>query len=101
MKVSPSFPDDGFSLSSGSLVNGQLNGSGSKGGHKQDGSLHSKGHDGSSKYGEDGPAKKRWDCEAALKFHTHTLSSSSFSVCVFPCNEFSSAKSMHNVSELH
>lgn len=41
---------------SGSLANGQLNGSGSKGSHKEDGLLRSKGLDGSS---EDGPAKKR------------------------------------------
>lgn len=39
-------------------ANGQLNGSGSKGGHKDDGSLRSQGLDG-GKYGEDGPAKKR------------------------------------------
>ena len=47
-------------LSSGAslLANGQLNGSGSKGSHKEDGSLRSQGLDG-GKYGEDGPAKKR------------------------------------------
>ncbi|XP_074543742.1 protein Jumonji [Halichoeres trimaculatus] len=59
---------DGTTNSNGSLVNGQLNGSGSKGGHKQDGSLHSKNHDGSSKYGEDGPAKKRPRLQAQRKF---------------------------------
>lgn len=42
-----------------SLANGQLNGSGSKGSHKEDGSLHSQGLHGNSKYGEDSPAKKR------------------------------------------
>lgn len=40
------------------LANGQLNGSGSKNGHKEDGSLRSQGLDG-GKYCEDGPAKKR------------------------------------------
>lgn len=50
-----------FSAAGASLLaNGQLNGSGSKSGHKDDdGSLHSQGLDG-GKYGEDGPAKKRW-----------------------------------------
>lgn len=47
-------PPAGASL----LANGQLNGSGSKSGHKDDGSLRSQGLDG-GKYGEDGPAKKR------------------------------------------
>lgn len=42
-----------------SLSNGQLNGCGSKGGHKQDGS-HSQSTDGGSEYSEDNPAKKRW-----------------------------------------
>lgn len=37
------------------LANGQLNGSASKNGHKDDGSLRSQGLDG----GEDGPVKKR------------------------------------------
>ncbi|KAK7899045.1 hypothetical protein WMY93_019898 [Mugilogobius chulae] len=41
-----------------SLANGQLNGSVSKGSHKEDGLLRSKGLDGSGGY-EDGPAKKR------------------------------------------
>lgn len=40
------------------LANGQLNGSGSKNNHKEDGSLRSQGLDG-GKYGEDGPVKKR------------------------------------------
>lgn len=49
-------------LSSGaSLLANGLNGSGSKGNHKEDGSLRSQGLDG-SKYCEDGPAKKRWEC---------------------------------------
>ncbi|TNN86035.1 Protein Jumonji [Liparis tanakae] len=43
---------------SGSLVNGQLNGSGLKGSHQEDGSLCSQGP-GSREYCEDGPAKKR------------------------------------------
>nr|XP_029138450.1 LOW QUALITY PROTEIN: protein Jumonji-like [Labrus bergylta] len=59
---------DGTTNSNGSLANGQLNGSGSKGGHKQDGSLHSQGLDGGSKYGEDGPAKKRPRLQAQRKF---------------------------------
>ncbi|XP_041664698.1 protein Jumonji isoform X2 [Cheilinus undulatus] len=58
---------DGTPNSNGSLANGQLNGSGSKGGHKQDGSLHSQGLDGSSKY-EDSPAKKRPRLQAQRKF---------------------------------
>ncbi|KAI3358069.1 hypothetical protein L3Q82_003080 [Scortum barcoo] len=59
---------DGTTNSNGSLANGQLNGSGSKGGHKDDGSLRSQGLDGSSKYGEDGPAKKRPRLQAQRKF---------------------------------
>lgn len=50
----PPAPPPGASL----LANGQLNGSGSKSGHKDDGSLRSQGLDG-GKYSEDGPAKKR------------------------------------------
>uniref|UniRef100_A0AAQ4QAU8 Jumonji and AT-rich interaction domain containing 2b n=1 Tax=Gasterosteus aculeatus aculeatus TaxID=481459 RepID=A0AAQ4QAU8_GASAC len=50
---------DGPPNSNGSLANGQLNGSGSKGSHKEDGSLRSQGH-GSREYNEDGPPKKRF-----------------------------------------
>lgn len=56
---------DGTTTSNGSLANGQLNGSGSKGSHKEDGLLRSKGLDGSS---EDGPAKKRPRLQAQRKF---------------------------------
>ncbi|XP_037650327.1 protein Jumonji isoform X1 [Sebastes umbrosus] len=58
---------DGTPNSNGSLANGQLNGSGSKGSHKEDGSLRSQGH-GSREYGEDGPAKKRPRLQAQRKF---------------------------------
>ncbi|KAF6737874.1 Protein Jumonji, partial [Oryzias melastigma] len=44
--------------SNGSLANGQLNGTGSKGSHKEDGSLRSQGLHGNNGYGEDSPAKK-------------------------------------------
>ncbi len=47
-----------LSFSKASLSNGQLNGCGSKGGRKVDGSF-SQSTDGSSEYSEDGPAKKR------------------------------------------
>ncbi|GLD65929.1 protein Jumonji [Lates japonicus] len=61
-------PDgDGTTNSNGSLANGQLNGSGSKG-HKEDGSLRSQGLDGSSEYCEDSPAKKRPRLQAQRKF---------------------------------
>lgn len=50
----------------GSLANGQLNGSGSKGSHKEDGSLRRQGLKGSSEYCEDSPAKKRCVCEMFL-----------------------------------
>ncbi|KAL3043804.1 hypothetical protein OYC64_003626 [Pagothenia borchgrevinki] len=53
--------------SNGSLANGQLNGSGSKGSHKEDGSLRSQGH-GSHEYTEDGPPKKRPRLQAQRKF---------------------------------
>uniref|UniRef100_A0A671U482 Jumonji and AT-rich interaction domain containing 2b n=1 Tax=Sparus aurata TaxID=8175 RepID=A0A671U482_SPAAU len=61
--------DDGTTNSNGAslLANGQLNGSGSKGSHKEDGSLRSQGLDG-GKYGEDGPAKKRPRLQAQRKF---------------------------------
>uniref|UniRef100_A0A7N9AM43 Protein Jumonji n=1 Tax=Mastacembelus armatus TaxID=205130 RepID=A0A7N9AM43_9TELE len=59
---------DGTTNSNGSLANGQLNGSGSKGSHKQDGSLRSQGRDGSSEYCEDSPAKKRPRLQAQRKF---------------------------------
>uniref|UniRef100_A0A3B5AXX2 Protein Jumonji n=1 Tax=Stegastes partitus TaxID=144197 RepID=A0A3B5AXX2_9TELE len=59
---------DGTTNSNGSLANGQLNGSGSKGSHKEDGSLRSQGLDGSSEYCEDGPAKKRPRLQAQRKF---------------------------------
>ncbi|XP_075962634.1 protein Jumonji isoform X3 [Anarhichas minor] len=58
---------DGTPNSNGSLANGQLNGSGSKGSHKEDGSLRSQGH-GSREYSEDGPAKKRPRLQAQRKF---------------------------------
>ncbi|XP_063755927.1 protein Jumonji isoform X2 [Eleginops maclovinus] len=58
---------DGSPNSNGSLANGQLNGSGSKGSHKEDGSLRSQGH-GSHEYREDGPAKKRPRLQAQRKF---------------------------------
>ncbi|XP_059205090.1 protein Jumonji isoform X2 [Centropristis striata] len=58
---------DGTPNSNGSLANGQLNGSGSKGSHKEDGSLRSQGH-GSREYCEDGPAKKRPRLQAQRKF---------------------------------
>ncbi|XP_018553490.1 LOW QUALITY PROTEIN: protein Jumonji [Lates calcarifer] len=62
-------PDgDGTTNSNGSLANGQLNGSGSKGSHKEDGSLRSQGLDGSSEYCEDSPAKKRPRLQAQRKF---------------------------------
>uniref|UniRef100_A0A665UHU1 Protein Jumonji n=1 Tax=Echeneis naucrates TaxID=173247 RepID=A0A665UHU1_ECHNA len=51
-----------------SNANGQLNGSGSKGSHKEDGSLRSQGLDGSSEYCEDSPAKKRPRLQAQRKF---------------------------------
>ncbi|KAK9957227.1 hypothetical protein ABG768_011491 [Culter alburnus] len=50
-----------------SLSNGQLNGCGSKGGHKEDGSL-SRSADGGSEYSEDCPAKKRPRLHAQRKF---------------------------------
>uniref|UniRef100_A0A665UGF9 Protein Jumonji n=1 Tax=Echeneis naucrates TaxID=173247 RepID=A0A665UGF9_ECHNA len=59
---------DGTTNSNGSLANGQLNGSGSKGSHKEDGSLRSQGLDGSSEYCEDSPAKKRPRLQAQRKF---------------------------------
>ncbi|KAG7499970.1 Jumonji isoform X2 [Solea senegalensis] len=59
---------DGTTDSSGSLANGQLNGSGSKGIHKEDSSVRSQGLDGSSEYCEDGPAKKRPRLQAQRKF---------------------------------
>uniref|UniRef100_A0A3P9JF15 Protein Jumonji n=1 Tax=Oryzias latipes TaxID=8090 RepID=A0A3P9JF15_ORYLA len=46
--------------SNGSLANGQLNGTGSKGSHKEDGSLRSQGLHGNNGYGEESPAKKRY-----------------------------------------
>uniref|UniRef100_A0A8D0CQT5 Jumonji and AT-rich interaction domain containing 2b n=1 Tax=Sander lucioperca TaxID=283035 RepID=A0A8D0CQT5_SANLU len=58
---------DGTPNSNGSLANGQLNGSGSKGSHKEHGSLRSQGH-GSHEYCEDGPAKKRPRLQAQRKF---------------------------------
>lgn len=58
---------DGTATSNGSLANGQLNGSGSKGSHKEDGLLRSKGLDGSGGY-EDSPAKKRPRLHAQRKF---------------------------------
>ncbi|XP_032390893.1 protein Jumonji isoform X1 [Etheostoma spectabile] len=58
---------NGTPNSNGSLANGQLNGSGSKGSHKEDGSLRSQGH-GSHEYCEDGPAKKRPRLQAQRKF---------------------------------
>lgn len=54
--------------SNGSLANGQLNSSGSKGSHKEDGLLRSKGLDASGRYGEDSPAKKRPRLHAQRKF---------------------------------
>ncbi|XP_030596394.1 protein Jumonji isoform X2 [Archocentrus centrarchus] len=59
---------DGTTNSNGSLANGQLNGPGSKGSHKEDGSLRCQGLDGSSEYCEDGPAKKRPRLQAQRKF---------------------------------
>uniref|UniRef100_A0A1A8JLP2 Protein Jumonji n=1 Tax=Nothobranchius kuhntae TaxID=321403 RepID=A0A1A8JLP2_NOTKU len=59
---------DGPTNSDGSMANGQLNGSGSKGSHKEDGSLRSQGLHGSNKYGEDSPAKKRPRLQAQRKF---------------------------------
>uniref|UniRef100_A0AAQ5Z6S9 Protein Jumonji n=1 Tax=Amphiprion ocellaris TaxID=80972 RepID=A0AAQ5Z6S9_AMPOC len=59
---------DGTTNSNGSLANGQLNGSGSKGSHKEDGSLRSQGLDGSGEYPEDSPAKKRPRLQAQRKF---------------------------------
>ncbi|RXN20303.1 Jumonji isoform X1 [Labeo rohita] len=50
-----------------SLSNGQLNGCGSKGGRKEDGSC-SQSTDGSSEYSEDCPAKKRPRLHAQRKF---------------------------------
>lgn len=55
-----------FPFFPGSLANGQLNGSGSKGSHKEDGSLRRQGLKGSSEYCEDSPAKKRCVCEMFL-----------------------------------
>ncbi|RVE67032.1 hypothetical protein OJAV_G00113320 [Oryzias javanicus] len=54
--------------SNGSLANGQLNGTGSKGSHKEDGSLRSQGLHGNNGYGEDSPAKKRPRLQAQRKF---------------------------------
>uniref|UniRef100_A0A3Q0SGT2 Protein Jumonji n=1 Tax=Amphilophus citrinellus TaxID=61819 RepID=A0A3Q0SGT2_AMPCI len=59
---------DGTTNSNGSLANGQLNGPGSKGSHKEDGSLRCQGLDGSSEYCGDGPAKKRPRLQAQRKF---------------------------------
>uniref|UniRef100_A0A3Q3AF52 Protein Jumonji n=1 Tax=Kryptolebias marmoratus TaxID=37003 RepID=A0A3Q3AF52_KRYMA len=59
---------DGTTNSNGPLANGQLNGSVSKGIHKEDGSLRSQGLHGSNKYGEDSPAKKRPRLQAQRKF---------------------------------
>ncbi|KAM3858036.1 protein Jumonji [Diretmus argenteus] len=59
---------DGTTNPNGSLANGQLNGSGSKGGHKDDGCSRSQSLDGSSEYSEDGPAKKRPRLQAQRKF---------------------------------
>lgn len=59
---------DGTTTPNGSLANGQLNGSVSKGCHKEDGSLRSQGLHGSNKYGEDSPAKKRPRLQAQRKF---------------------------------
>uniref|UniRef100_A0A096LTR6 Protein Jumonji n=1 Tax=Poecilia formosa TaxID=48698 RepID=A0A096LTR6_POEFO len=59
---------DGTTNLNGSLANGQLNGSVSKGCHKEDGSLRSQGLHGSNKYGEDSPAKKRPRLQAQRKF---------------------------------
>uniref|UniRef100_A0A8C2WJW9 Protein Jumonji n=1 Tax=Cyclopterus lumpus TaxID=8103 RepID=A0A8C2WJW9_CYCLU len=58
---------DGTPNANGSLANGQLNGSGLKGSHKEDGSLRSQGP-GSREYCEDGPAKKRPRLQAQRKF---------------------------------
>lgn len=52
----------------GSLANGQLNGTGSKGSHKEDGSLRSQGLHGNNGYGEDSPAKKRYMCDHSCCF---------------------------------
>uniref|UniRef100_A0A3P9KCH9 Protein Jumonji n=2 Tax=Oryzias latipes TaxID=8090 RepID=A0A3P9KCH9_ORYLA len=54
--------------SNGSLANGQLNGTGSKGSHKEDGSLRSQGLHGNNGYGEESPAKKRPRLQAQRKF---------------------------------
>ncbi|XP_035038294.2 protein Jumonji [Hippoglossus stenolepis] len=59
---------DGTTNSNGSLANGQLNGSGSKGSHKEDGSLRSQGLVGSREYCEGGPPKKRPRLQAQRKF---------------------------------
>ncbi|XP_006788157.1 protein Jumonji [Neolamprologus brichardi] len=59
---------DGTTNSNGSLANGQLNGSGSKGSHKEDGSLRRQGLKGSGEYCEDSPAKKRPRLQAQRKF---------------------------------
>ncbi|XP_030003870.1 protein Jumonji [Sphaeramia orbicularis] len=56
---------DGTTNSNSSLSNGQLNSSGSKGSHKEDGSLRSQVLGGSS---EDSPAKKRPRLQAQRKF---------------------------------
>ncbi|XP_028316963.1 protein Jumonji [Gouania willdenowi] len=58
---------DGTTNANGSLANGQLNGSGSKG-HKDEKSLRSQGLHGGAEYGEDGPAKKRPRLQAQRKF---------------------------------
>ncbi|XP_029022751.1 protein Jumonji isoform X2 [Betta splendens] len=58
--------DDGTTTTNGSLTNGGI--SGSKGSHREDGSLRSKGLAGSSEYCEDGPAKKRPRLQAQRKF---------------------------------
>ncbi|XP_072531943.1 protein Jumonji isoform X2 [Salminus brasiliensis] len=58
---------DGVKSPNGSLSGVQLNGSGSKGGHKEDGS-RSQSNDGGSEYWEDGAAKKRPRLQAQRKF---------------------------------
>ncbi|KAM9384941.1 protein Jumonji isoform 2-T2 [Pholidichthys leucotaenia] len=59
---------DGAPNANGSLSNGQLNGPGSKGSHKDDGLLRSQGLDGGSEYCEDSPAKKKYKLQAQRKF---------------------------------
>ncbi|XP_066529908.1 protein Jumonji isoform X2 [Hoplias malabaricus] len=58
---------DGTKSPNGSLSSVQLNGSGSKGGHK-DGSKCSQSNDGGSEYWEEGAAKKRPRLQAQRKF---------------------------------